>query len=120
MENNLKTERPTVAIVMDIAREWPPGVEFWPSEQVREALITRHPERWGPSDRFPRGLTLQRLGMFLGKSWHLHSQRKDIGGKRISGYYLSEFQTIAARLGLPPVGNLANPSDLANPADNQP
>lgn len=98
-EEGLVRELPEIALLRDLMSEWPPGMELWPTEAMRQALVTRHPERWGISDRFPKGLTVQRLGRYLSKTFRIHTVRSSTGDQRVRGYLYSDVHPIAVRLG---------------------
>jgi hypothetical protein len=98
-ESQIMTEVPSVALLRDICDEWPVGITFWPTADILVTLRGTEPDRWGPSDRYPKGLTSQRLGRFLAKNMRLHSTRLDRTGPR--GYLLSDIEPVANSLGLP-------------------
>ncbi len=98
-EEGLVRELPEIALLRDLMDEWPPGVELWPTEAMRQALVTRHSERWGVSDRFPKGLTVQRLGRYLSRTFRIHTVRQSIGDQRVRGYLYDDVHAVAVRLG---------------------
>lgn len=108
-ESNLMTEVPSVALVRDIYESWPAGRTFWATTDMVARLKVEQPDRWGASDRYPKGLTVQRLGRMLSKNVRIHSARQDREGPR--GYFLSTITPAADRLGLVPDPDASGPSD---------
>lgn len=98
-EEGLVRELPEIALLRDLMDEWPPGVDLWPTEAMRQALVTRHSDRWGVTDRFPKGLTVQRLGRYLSRTFRIHTVRSSTGDQRVRGYLYKDVHAVAVRLG---------------------
>lgn len=98
-EAQIMHEVPSVALLRDICGSWPEGAPFWSSSSMVEALKTEQPDRWGPTDRYPKGLTSQRLGRFLARGMRVQSARQGHTGPR--GYFASDIAAVARRLRLP-------------------
>ena len=98
-EEGLVRELPEIALLRDLMQEWPPGVELWPTDAMRQALVTRHADRWGVTERFPKGLTVQRLGRYLSRTFRIHTVRSSSGDQRVRGYLYKDVHAVAVRLG---------------------
>lgn len=98
-EQGLMTQRPAVAIVRDILTIWPEGVSHWATDDIAGSLIDQYPDRWGPTERYPKGLSAQRIGRYLGKQWGVHATRAT-DGSRIRGYLKSDLHRLGVRAGL--------------------
>jgi hypothetical protein len=99
-EEGLMTQRPAIALVRDILDVWPDGAAHWQTDDMRDALAFTFPDRWGPTDRYAKGLTSQRIGRFLGKTWGIRSSRPTSGERRGRGYLYEEIQAVAVRAGV--------------------
>lgn len=98
-EEGLMTQRPAIAIVRDILTVWPEGVDHWATDDIAGYLIERYPDRWGSTDRYPKGLTTQRIGRYLGRQWGIRATRATTGS-RTRGYLKSDLQRLGLRAGL--------------------
>ena len=98
-EEGLMRTHPAIALLRDVAEEWPEGLDVWPTESIRLALVTRHPDRWGVSGTYPKGLTVQRIGRYLGRSFRVRTL-KSSDGSRI-GYAAADIARVCGRLGIP-------------------
>ena len=101
-EDGLMKQRAELTLLADIVAEWPPGLPHWRTESIRQALTSRIPERWGPSDRFRTGLTTQRIGRYLGRTLGIRSVRIQTATGQERVYLLADVQAVASRLGLAP------------------
>lgn len=109
-EEGLMTERPSIALVRDIVATWPPNVTHWPTDEICQTLTDRYPERWGPSERYPKGLTTQRIGRYLGKQWHVRSVRQPRDGVKVRGFLHGDLHRLASRAGV-----ISNPPKETGP-----
>ncbi len=91
---------PAVALLADVVAEWPLDLPHWKTPAMVAALSSRHPERWGATSTFPRGLTVQRVGRYLSRSFHLRTHMNPEGAR--VGYRRSEVFEAASRLGIIP------------------
>ena len=99
-DNDMHREPVEVRLLRDIAEAWPKGYATWPVEHLIAALRAKHPDRWGPSDLYPKGLTSQRLGASLGRKWGLNAIRLHSQPDRPRAYRWDDFRLIAARVGI--------------------
>lgn len=90
-------ERPAVVLLKHLAQDWPQGERFWGTREMTEELAHRHPEHWGPGDRFERAITPQRLGRMLSQAFKIHSSRRADG---VRGYALADFARSFEMFGL--------------------
>ena len=112
-EEGLMTQRPAIALVRDIIALWPEGVAHWPTDDMRDALAHNYPDRWGPTDRYTKGLTTQRIGRYLGKTWGVRSSRPTERGSRGRGYLHDEIRAVAVRAGV-----VDNPPEVTGHTDH--
>lgn len=96
------SQRPAIALLRDLIAAWPDGLDHWPTADIVPALRERYADRWGPTDKYAKGLTAQRLGRYLGKTWGLRSSRPTAGSERDRGYFHAEVLALATRAGLAP------------------
>ena len=109
-EQGMTIDRPAVALLRDLGEHWPQD-DFWPTVQMVEFLKRKEPDRWGSTDRFPNGLTAQRLGRMLWKSWNIKSDRQRGNGDH-RGYRRTDITKAAIRIGI-----VAIPFEPAEPAE---
>lgn len=111
--------RSELLLLADLLAEWPPGNPHWRSEAMRLALVTRHPDRWGPTERIPRGLSTQRIGRYLGRTLGIRTVRiTHANGQQERVYLHADLLKVAQRLGMAPpeVTDLTDLTDLTAPA----
>lgn len=96
LAHQLKSERTDVALLRDIASKWPLPETQWATDDLADTLRESFPERWGTSERYARGLTVQRVGRILAGSWNLRSNQN----QRPRGYLWSEVSEAAIKAGL--------------------
>ena len=101
-EEGLMTDRPEVALLRDVLTAWPEGEGFWRTDQMKDYIVSRYPDRWGPTSRIPKGLTEQRIGRYFGKAFRIRSVRQSHGDERVRGYVLDDIRSAAHRLGVTP------------------
>lgn len=109
--DGLTREHAHVALVRDIAAAWPSGATSWVTPDMAAAMRVQHPDRWGPNDRYPSGLTEQRLGRILSRDFGLRTERNSDGSRL--GYLAEPFSTLCTRLGVPPPGVTVEAVDTA-------
>lgn len=102
-EDGLMKTRAELALLQDIVAEWPPGMAHWRTENIRDALVTRHADRWGPTERFGTGLTSQRIGRYLGKTLGVRTVKVSVAGRDQRVYLHEDVLRVARRLGLAPL-----------------
>lgn len=102
-EDGTVAMRPEMKLILHIAEEWPPGTSHLTTEALCRSLATRHPQDWGASDQFPKGLTVQRVGRYL-RNFNLRTER-DASGARI-GYSREKVARLCRRLGFPEPGKV--------------
>lgn len=98
-EEGLVATNPAVTLLTHIVQEWPPGVEFMATEALCTSLRTRHPAEWGPSMQYPQGLTVQRMGRYLGKNFKVRTVKRSDGSR--AGYRYADVLWVCRRLGIP-------------------
>ena len=54
-EEGILRELAPITLMKDILSERPPGIAHWRTDLMLQALVERHADRWGSSDRFPEG-----------------------------------------------------------------
>lgn len=99
-EEGLMTQRPSIALVRDMITAWPRNAPHWPTDDICRVLTGLFPDRWGPSERYPKGLTSQRIGLYLGKQWHVHTVRLSRNGDEVRGYLHRDLYRLATRAGV--------------------
>jgi hypothetical protein len=100
-EEGLMTMNPALTMLRHVMEEWPDGLEVMTSRALCDSLRTRHPDEWGSSVKYPSGLTPQRLGRYLGRSFQIRTVKGANG--LMLGYRHSDVLRVARRLGLAPV-----------------
>lgn len=115
-EDGLMQEKPHLLLLRHIGAIWPEGEGFWSTTELTEALQGRFPENWGPSERYPKGLTTQRLGRFLAGSYKINSGRHPDDAARTRGYFWTDLRPVLAQLGMAPK-KPDEPDEPAEPAE---
>lgn len=116
-ESQLMTEVPSVALIRDLCDLWPASA-FWPTADMLVTLRMESPDRWGPTDKYPKGLTAQRLGRYLANNMRVHSGHSV--DRSCRGYWLSDVSPVAGRLGITtpdtPPSRPSRPSEPSEPS----
>lgn len=99
-EEGLVQRIPSVSMLAQISKLWPGGAKYQTATELTDLLTIAHADEWGPSDKYPKGLTVQRLGRMLA-GFDLRSSRSS-DGSRI-GYAHGDIVRICTRVGLMPV-----------------
>ncbi len=98
----LAAEKPAVLLLRHIIEDWPDRQDFWASNDLVVALAVKHPDNWGPTDGYKKGLTVQRLGRLLSKAFRIRSAVEDSTDKNSPrGYRKGQFGTAAAAMNRP-------------------
>jgi hypothetical protein len=112
-EEGILNEKPHVALLRNIAEVWPEGETFLTTDDIIYMLAARFPTSWGTSDRYPKGLTAQRLGRMLVKNYGVYSSRPDTHGAR--GYVASSFSRALRSVRMAPLFEPDKPAEPDKP-----
>jgi len=94
-EAGLINEKPAIQLLRDILESWPASVEFRSTTDMVRELQMLNPDVWGPSDRFPKGLTVQRFGRMLKDCNNLRSTDKNTADKNSPrGFWRHQFDGV--------------------------
>jgi len=104
-EEGIVNEKTHVTLLRNIAAVWVNGEKFHSTDNLISMLVAKFPNAWGPSDRYPKGLTAQRLGRMLVKNYGVYSDRNP---DKIRGYFARSFD-VACRSIRTPVIEPAEP-----------
>lgn len=66
-------EKPHVTLLRHITEVWAKSETFHSTDDLISLLVARFPSSWGPSDKYPKGLTAQRLGRMLVRNYGVWS-----------------------------------------------
>lgn len=98
-EDGMIVARPHIVLLQHIAEVWTLGVGFMSTTELVNELQGQFPDSWGPSDRYPKGLTPQRIGRLLAVHYKVNSEQRSTGG-RTRGYPLERLRPVMERLGV--------------------
>ncbi len=98
-EEGLMRERPTMALLRDLATVWPEGATQVRTQTLIEMLATHRPESWGGMYG-GRTLTPQAMGQMLSRGFRVRTS-KTSDGKR-GGYRYADLLTAWKRSGITP------------------
>ncbi len=104
-------EKPHVTLLRNIAEVWTEGKTFHSTTDLISMLVFKFPHSWGPSDKYPKGLTAQRLGRMLVKNFGVYSDRT---ADHVRGYFARSFD-VACRSVRTPLIEPAEPSEAVEP-----
>ena len=113
-EAGVQNTRPAVLLVEHLSEYYLASPGFSPTRQVREWLVSNHPEAWGEESSYGRELTDQRLGQMLSKSYGITSQRPDT----VRGYTENQFGQVWQALGIRLPEQPARPEEPEEPAED--
>jgi hypothetical protein len=113
-EEGIVNEKTHVRLLKNIAEVWPQGRTFHSTADLIAILAARFPQSWGPSDKYPKGLTPQRLGRMLVKNYGVYSDRTADG---IRGYSARSFDVACRSIRTPPI-EPAEPFEAFEPDRN--
>ena len=113
-EEGIINEKPHVVLLRNIAEVWPPGEAFLPTDDIIAMLKAKFPSVWGPSERYPNGLTAQRFGRMLVKNYGVYSDRTS---DKVRGYSARAFDSALRSVRIPPLIEPAKPVEPVEPAD---
>ncbi len=114
-EQGMAIDKPAVALLRDVVAHWPQS-EFWPTMQMVEQLKSVEPDRWGSTDKFPKGLTPQRAGRMLWKAWQIRADRQRQSDGEPRGYFRRDVVKAAVRIGITTVSN--EPAEPSEPSES--
>jgi hypothetical protein len=97
-EEGIMAEKPHVTLLRNIADVWTSGDRFHSTEDLITMLIARFPRSWGPSEKYPKGLTAQRFGRMLVKNYGVYSDRNSEGTR---GYFARSFDVACRSVRIP-------------------
>jgi hypothetical protein len=78
-EDGLEVLPVPVRLLSHVIECWPGEAEHWATESVVASLRATHPEDWGPTLNYPKGLTSQRLGRVLAATMGIRAQQAPSG-----------------------------------------
>ncbi|GAA3856501.1 DUF3631 domain-containing protein [Tessaracoccus defluvii] len=113
-EDGAMTEAPHILLLRNLRDVWPEGEDFVQTADLVEALKDHFPDHWGASDRFPKGLTIQRFGRMMSRSFGVNTVRAT-DGNRERGYLLSTVRPVMGRLGMGVSNKPDEPVEAAEP-----
>jgi len=111
-EEGIVSEKTHVTLLRNIVNVWVAGETFHSTDDLISMLVARFPSAWGPSDKYPKGLTPQRLGRMLVKNYGVYSDRT---ADKTRGYFARSFD-VACRTVRTPGIEPAEPVQVAEPA----
>jgi len=111
-EEGIMNEKTHVTLLRNIAAVWVNGEKFHSTDTLISLLVERFPNAWGPSDRYAKGLTAQRLGRMLVKNFGVYSDRTP---DKIRGYFARSFDVACRSIRLPVI-EPAEPVEPVEPA----
>lgn len=111
-EEGIMAEKPHVTLLRNIADVWVPGQGFHSTDDLISLLVAQFPFAWGPSEKYPKGLTAQRLGRMLVKNYGVYSDRT---ANKVRGYFASSFDVACRSVGIP----LLEPAKPVEPEQNR-
>lgn len=110
-EEGIVNEKTHVTLLRNIAEVWTEGETFHSTADLISMLTSRFPHAWGASDKYPRGLTAQRLGRMLVKNFGVYSDRT---ADHARGYFARSFD-VACRSVRTPLIEPAKPVEPVQP-----
>ena len=110
----MQNTRPAVLLVEHLSEYYLTSPGFSPSEEVRQWLVSQHPEAWSEESSYGRELTVQRLGRMLSDSYGITSQRPDT----VRGYTENQFGQVWQALGIRLPEQPARPEEPEEPAED--
>jgi hypothetical protein len=114
-EEGIINEKPHVVLLRNIAEIWLPGETFLPTDDIITMLKARFPSAWGPSKRYPHGLTAQRFGRMLVKNYGVYSDR--ISTTHVRGYAARAFDSALRSVRMPRLIEPTKSVEPPEPAD---
>jgi hypothetical protein len=99
-EEGIVNEKTHVALLRNITEVWVRGETFHSTDDLISMLVARFPRSWGSSDKYPRGLTAQRLGRMLVKNYGVYSDRT---ADKVRGYFARSFDVACRSVRVPPI-----------------
>ncbi len=99
-EEGMTIDRPAVTLLRDLVDQWPDGEKFWPTKDMVEHLHEYKADSWGSTDKFPKGLTPQRMGRMLWRSWGIKANRQRQTSGEPRGYFHVSILKAAVRVGV--------------------
>jgi hypothetical protein len=100
-KEGIVNEKPHATLLRHIAEVWVKGETFHSTDDLISMLVARFPSSWGASDKYPKGLTAQRLGRMLVKNYGVYS---DPTASKIRGYSAKSFDRALQLLTGQPIG----------------
>jgi hypothetical protein len=110
-EDGAMIEAPHIVLLRHLHAVWPEGRDFVPTDDLVGILKEHFSDSWGASERFPKGLTIQRFGRMMSRSFKVNSVRA-ASGQRERGYLLAEVEPVMGRLG---IGSTRKPDEPTKP-----
>ncbi len=112
-EEGIVNEKPHVTLLRHIAEVWANGETFHSTDDHISMLVARFPLSWGKSDKYPKGLTAQRLGRMLVKNYGVYSDRT---ASKVRGYSAKSFERALKSVRMTPIHEPAKPVDSGESA----
>jgi hypothetical protein len=110
-DEGILAEKLHVTLLRNIAEVWVPGQGFHSTEDLISMLVARFPFTWGRSEKYPKGLTAQRLGRMLVKNYGVYSDRT---ADKVRGYHARSFDVACRSVGI----SLIEPAKPAEPSES--
>ena len=101
-----------VTLLKHIKEVWLEGETFLSTDDIISMLTAKFPSSWGRSEKYPNGLTPQRLGRMLVKNYGVYSSRPDTNGPR--GYSAKSLSRALQSVRMTPIWNRMEPDEPAN------
>jgi hypothetical protein len=111
-EEGIVSEKIHVTLLRNIADVWTRGEAFQSTEELISMLAARYPRAWGPSEKYQKGITPQRLGRMLVKNFGVYSDRR--ATDKVRGYTARSFD-VACRSVRAPLIEPAEPVEPVEP-----
>lgn len=114
-EEGIHTEKPHVTLLRHIREAWIEGESFLSTDDLLSMLAAKHPTSWGKSDRYPKGLTAQRMGRMLVKNYGVYSAQETTGSRE-RGYFASALTRALRSVRMAPLIEPCGPFEPSEPS----
>jgi hypothetical protein len=111
-DEGMQIEKPHVTLLRHIAEVWVESDAFHSTDDLLAMLVAKHPLSWGASEKYPKGLTAQRMGRMLVKNFAVYSSRTSIGAR---GYFAKSFDRALRSVRMTPLYEPSKPVDPDEP-----
>ena len=111
-EEGIAGEKIHVKLLRQIREVWPEDKTFVATDHLLTILGLRFPDSWGPCDKYPKGLTAQRMGRMLVKNFGVFADRTSLGER---GYCADAFDSALRSVRLTPLFEPSRPDEADEP-----